>query len=547
MCNHGKKQTSKPQERGIALEHGQAHTQDHQNWSRRTFLRQVGIAGAASFILGRTPLMAISNSPLAMALNSAVTEDRILVLIRLKGGNDGLNTIIPLFDYGTYQSGRPNIAIPQNEIINLTGELGMPNTMGSLENMWLDGQMKVVNNVGYENHNLSHFRSTDIWSAAVDADEPAQSGWLGRMLGEQFPDFLTDPPTEPPAIQMGSAGNLVYNNLDGFDMSLNVANPEQLQAIAQTGQLYDPLAVPECHYGDQLSYLRSVANNTFRYAEIVGEAFEAGDNSVEYDNGGVASQLALIARLIRGGLGTKLYMVVHDGFDTHANQSNNHPVLINQLARAVSAFHEDLSNGGHGQRVLSMTFSEFGRRIEQNASGGTDHGAAAPLMLFGEGLNGSGSLGGLPDLLEVDNNGNLQHTVDFRQIYATVLEQWLCFDTTLVDQVLGEAFERLSGLGLTCDVTNTRSPQDKPDINLKAYYHSGQLIVSYDLPTASPVDVTLYNMLGQPMKTVFQGYQMGGNQRFSFPLSDIGWAAGMYVCTLRMGNQQYSKKISLVR
>ena len=548
MCNHDKKQTSEPQERGIALEHGQAHAQDHQNWSRRTFLRQIGIAGATSFMLGKTPLMAITSSPLAMALSAANTDDRILVLIRLKGGNDGLNTIIPLFDYGTYQSGRQNIAIPQNEIINLTGELGMPNTMNSLENMWLDGQMKVVNNVGYENQNLSHFRSTDIWSAAVDASEPAQSGWLGRMLGDQFPDFLTDPPTEPPAIQMGSAGNLVFNNLDGFDMSLNVANPEQLQAIAQTGQLYDPLAVPECHYGEQLSYLRSVANNTFRYAEIVADSFEAGDNSVQYDNNFLAQQLALVARMIRGGLGTRLYMVVHDGFDTHANQGNSHPVLMNQLARAVSAFHEDLSNGGHGQRTLSMTFAEFGRRIEQNASAGTDHGAAAPLMLFGEGLNGNGSLGGLPDLQNVDNNGNLQHTTDFRQVYATVLEQWLCIDPNLVDQVMGESFERLGGLGLTCEaVTNTWTPQDAPGVKLQAYYQGGQLVVSYDLPTASPVDVTLYNMLGQPMKTVFQGYQMGGNQRFSLPLSDIGWASGIYVCTLRVGNKQYSKRISLVR
>jgi len=547
MCNHDKKTQSNPQQRGIALEHGQAHAQDHSNWSRRTFLRQIGVAGTASFLLGKTPLMAITSSPLAMALSSAMTEDRILVLIRLKGGNDGLNTIIPLFDYGTYQSGRADIAIPQNEVINLTGELGMPNTMGALENMWLDGQMKLVNNVGYEDHNLSHFRSTDIWSAAVDADQQASSGWLGRMLGEQFPDFLTDPPAEPPAIQMGSAGNLVFNNLDGFDMSLNVANPEQLYDIAQTGQLYDPLAVPECHYGEQLSYLRSVANNTFRYAEVVAEAFDQGSNSVEYDNGGIAEQLALVARMIRGGLGTKLYMVVHDGFDTHANQGNNHPQLMNQLARAVQAFHEDLSNGGHGQRVLSMTFSEFGRRIEQNASGGTDHGAAAPLLMFGEGLNGNGSLGGLPNLQEVDQNGNLQYTVDFRQIYATVLEQWLCIDPTLVDQVMGESFERLSGLGLTCNAVSTWTPPDNAKVNLQAYYQSGQLVINYELPTASPVDITLYNMLGQPMKTVFQGYQMGGVQRMSLPLSDIGWAAGIYVCTLRVGNKQYSKRISLVR
>jgi len=545
MHNHDQP-SNKNKNRGIALEHGQAHEHDHLDWSRRTFIRQLGIAGAASFLLGKTPLTAITSSPLAMAL-SATPEDRILVLVRLKGGNDGLNTIIPLFDYGSYQAARSNIAIPQNEVINLTGELGMPNTMNALNNMWLDGQMKVVNNVGYPDHSLSHFRSTDIWSSGVDANEMATSGWLGRLLEQEFPDFLNNPPLTPPAIQMGSSGNLVFNNSDAFDMSLNVANPEQLYDIAQTGQLYDPLSVPDCHYGEQLSYLRIVANNTFRYAAVVADTYSQGNNSVEYDNNSLAEQLALVARLIRGGLGTRLYMVVHDGFDTHANQSNNHPVLLNQLAQAVQHFHEDLANGGHADRVLSMTFSEFGRRIEQNASGGTDHGAAAPLLLFGAGLNGNGTLGGLPNLQEVDNDGNLQFSTDFRQVYATLLEQWLCIDGNLVDEVMGETYERLGGLGLSCAPVSTWSPQERSTVNLQAYYQAGHLFLSYDLPAASPVEITLYNMLGQPMKQVFNGYQMSGNHRYNFPLADIGWAAGVYVVNLRVGGKQYARQISLVR
>ncbi|MEM1215529.1 MAG: DUF1501 domain-containing protein [Bacteroidota bacterium] len=544
MCNHKQPQKTK---RGIGLEHGKDHQRDHQTWSRRTFLRQAGLAGTASFLLGGTPLHAITSSPLAMALASAATEDRILVLIRLKGGNDGLNTIIPLFDYGTYQSARNDIAIPQNELFNLTDELAMPNTMQALNNMWQGGQMKVVNNVGYPDHNLSHFRSTDIWSAGIDADEMATSGWLGRVLETQFPDFLNNPPTIPPAIQMGSAGNLTYTDSDGFDMSLNVADPEQLYEIAQTGQLYDPLAVPECHYGDQLSYLRTVANNTFRYAEVVAQAFADSTNSIEYENNGLAEQLALVARLIRGGLGTRLYMVVHDGFDTHASQSNNHPNLVNQLATAVQHFHEDISNGGYGDKVLSMTFSEFGRRIEQNASGGTDHGAAAPLFLFGEGLNGNGTLGGLPDLQEVDNNGNLRYTTDFRQVYATVLEQWLCLDAGLVDQVMGESFERLNGLGLTCGPVSTWNPVADRVHGLTAYYQNGQLNVSYGLYEGQNVNITLYNMIGQPLQRVYSGYQYAGEQRHQFSLADIGWAAGVYVCTVEAGNQRYSQQIQLIR
>lgn len=547
MCNH-KKDSKNTSKRGIGLENGQAHQQDHKQWSRRTFIRQMGIAGTASFLLGNTPLSAISASPLAKALMTTGPEDdRILVLIRLNGGNDGLNTIIPVYDYGSYQNARNDIAIPQNELINLTDELAMPDTMSALENMWQDGQMKLVNNVGYPDHNLSHFRSTDIWASATNADVESNRGWLGGLLEQEYPDFLTNPPETPPAIQMGSSGNIVFNDAAGFDMSLNVANPEQLLSIAQTGQLYDPLDVPECHYGEQLSYVRSVANNTFRYAGIVASAYEEGSNSVEYANNDLATQLALVARLIRGGLGTRLYMVVHNGFDTHVDESSRHPELINQLANAVSNFHADLSQASMGDKVLSMTFSEFGRRINQNASGGTDHGTAAPLFLFGEGLNGNGSLGGLPDLQEIDQNGNLIFTTDFRQIYATVLEQWLCIEPDIVDQVLGQSFERLGDLELSCSTVNTWSPQAQSSINLEAYYHDGQLHVSYDLTGSHPVNITLYNMLGQPIKKIQEGYQINGHHQYSYSLSTIGWAAGIYAVNVQVGKQQYAKQIRLIK
>ncbi|RME93761.1 MAG: DUF1501 domain-containing protein, partial [Bacteroidetes bacterium] len=373
------------------------------------------------------------------------------------------------------------------------------------------------------------------------------SGWLGRVLEREYPDFLNNPPDVPPAIQMGSAGNLTFNNSAGFDMSLNITEASQLQRIAQTGQLYDPEAVPACHYGDQLSYLRAVANNTFRYAEVVSEAYDNGSNSVEYGNYSLAEQLALVARLIRGGLGTRLYMVVHDGFDTHAGQNGNHPRLVQQLADAVRDFHQDLSNAEQGERVLSMTFSEFGRRIEQNASNGTDHGAAAPLFLFGEGLNGNGSLGGLPDLEEVDENGNLVYQVDFRSLYATVLEQWLCIDSSLVDEVMGATFERMPGLGLDCSAVSTFQASRQPAVALKAWFYGGQLFVHYDLPQAGDVEITLYNMLGQPLRSVFRNYQLAGTHQQQFNLADIGWAAGVYICNLRVGANQYSKQISLVR
>lgn len=541
MSNHHNNKTG----RGISPEQGKSHTEDHSLWSRRTFLRQLGVAGSFSFLLGRFPINAIAGSPLALALN-ATNDERILVLIRLKGGNDGLNTIIPVFNYGIYQQQRPSIAVPNNQIISLSAELGMNSAMQPLENRWLDGQMKVVNNVGYPDHNLSHFRSTDLWASARNADEDADSGWLGRLLNQEFPDFLSNPPQDPPAIQIGGAGNLVFFNEDEVNMSVQVTNPEQLESIALTGQLYDPTAVPFCYYGEQLSYLRTVANATFRYAQVISQAYQNGANNGAPYDGSLGAQLALVARLIKGGLRTRLYMVELDGFDTHASQENNHPNLLNSLATAVDAFYEDLADGAHDQRVLSMTFSEFGRRIEQNSSSGTDHGTAAPLMLFGPGLNGNGFLGGLPDLVNTDENGNLHFEVDFRSIYATVLEQWLCVEPDLVDEVLGQTFDRLPGLGLDCLAVGTQAPIAAFNPELTAYMRGGELYISYELPATMPVQLMLFNMLGQPLRQIFSGVQASGLQEHRIPLSDINWAAGVYVCSLLAGSHTVSKPIALV-
>lgn len=541
MCNHHKDTQKKPH--GSALEHGAAHQQNHQMWSRRTFMRNLGMAGSVSFLLGRTPITAMASSPLSLGLNNS-TSDRILVLVRLKGGNDGLNTIIPLFDYGTYQNARPTLAVPQSDIISLNSEFGIPNWMESVMPLWQDGQMKVVNTVGYPDQNLSHFRSTDIWSSASDANVEDLSGWLGRFLEGQFPDFLTNPPEIPPAIQIGSAGTVVFDNQDMLNMGVVVDDPDQLFEIAQNGELYDTSDVPDCYYGEQVGFMRAIANSTFRYAEIISEAYNASANSVEYDNG-FARQLAIVARLIKGGLGTKLYMVTLDGFDTHAGQSNSHPYLLNSLANGMKAFYDDLATSDWDKDVLSMTFSEFGRRIEQNASNGTDHGAAAPLLLFGPGLNGNGFLGDNPDLQNVDVVGNLQFSVDFREIYASVLENWLCVDPDTVDGVLGQPFNRLD-LGLDCMTVPTFAP---PAFTMKhwASYEGQQIAINYVLPSSMWVKVEIYNMIGQPVGTLFEGWQSAGQHRHVFRSSLSKLSAGYYVYRIEAGAQAFSQKIVMAR
>lgn len=544
MCNHHKDQ--KPKGRyGSALEHGAAHSHDHQSWSRRTFMKNLGIAGSVSMLLGRTPLTALSASPLGMALNTT-ESDNILVLIRFKGGNDGLNMIVPIFDYGTYKNYRPTIAIPEDQLINLNDSFGMPNTMASVQNMWESGGMKVVNSVGYEDQNLSHFRSTDIWSSASDATTLDSSGWLGRLVDRQFPDYVSNPPESPQAIQIGSTGTLTFNNQEGVNMGVFVNDPEELFEIAQNGELYNAVDVPECYYGEQLSFVRTVANSTFRYAEIIASAYDEGSNAVEYGPN-LGEQLALVARLIKGGLETKLYMVTLDGFDTHANQNGSHPNLMYNLTTSVNAFYEDLAASGIAHRVLSMTFSEFGRRIEQNASGGTDHGAAAPMILFGEGLNGNGFVGAAPDLQNLDQVGNLHYDLDFRQIYSTVLENWLCIDPNLVDEVLGRSFERLPELGLTCQTPTSTLDQQASLLNHRALYDQGRVVIEYTLPESMPVKVQIFDILGRPVETLFEGYQMSGTHRHNFQTWGNRLTSGIYVYHITAGRRAYSNKIRVTK
>lgn len=549
MSDHHK--TNLP--KGSALEHGEAHENQHKAWSRRGFLRTMGLGGGMGLLLSKFPVTALAHSPLSYALSNSVNGNRILVLIRLKGGNDGLNTIVPLFDYGTYQSNRPNIAIPQNQLIGLSNELAIPNTMAALQGMWQDGAMKVVNNVGYPDQNLSHFRSSDIWSTASDSDVMLDAGWMGRWLENVYPEFVANPPDVPPAVQIGTGGSLTFINSEQVDMSIIAANPQQLAEIALTGALYDPAAVPACYYGEQLSYLRTVANSTFRYAQAIATAYDNATNEANYESPNnsdlridIAEQLAIVARLIKGGLGSCIYMVSLDGFDTHAGQSNSHPNLMYYLATNVKAFYDDLAAGGVSQDVLCMTHSEFGRRIEQNASQGTDHGAAAPLMLFGSGLNGNGFAGGLPDLQNLDNVGNLQYAVDFRRIYATVLEQWLCVDPQLVDEVMGQPFERMNELGIECMATSSSYIPVAAIQHRPIYSQGGQVIIEYSLPQEMPVSVHVFDMLGRPIAKLYDGRQYAGTHQVSFSNVQARLAAGIYAYSIKAGGRVYSQKIRVV-
>ncbi len=543
MCNHDKISNNKRY--GSALEHGEAHERDHRQWSRRSFLQALGITtGGASMMLGSLPLTALFQSPLAFALNND-NDERILVLIRFKGGNDGLNMVVPVYDYDRYRNLRPAIHISENQMFNLSDRIAMPNTMQPLQPLWEEGMMKVVHSVGYENQNLSHFRSSDIWASASEPDVVDESGWLGRLLETSYPDFLVNPPEIPPAIQIGGIGNQAFIDSMNVNISVSVNDPNELYEIAQNGQLYDVNNLPSCLYGDQLGYMRAVANSTFFYAEAIKEAYDAGSNQVEY-SGYLGNQLAIVARLIKGNLGTSLYMVTLDGFDTHAGQNDVHPRLMMDVANSVRAFYDDLAFADKAKSVLSMTVSEFGRRPDQNASAGTDHGAGAPMLMFGEGLNGNGFVGAEPDLQNFDRNGNIIYDIDFREIYATVLENWLCVEAPTVNSVLGSSFNRLD-LGIACAATTSINGVAAPAIQHSVRYISAQQVdIIYTLPSATQVRVDVFNILGQPVATLVDAYQLAGEYQVTF--TSRGYlASGQYFYRIQAGNRAVSQAIRIVR
>jgi len=534
---------------GISLENKQAHSCDHETHTRRSFLHTLGMGGAASFMLGSIPLNIMGASPLQASL-SMIEADRVLILVRLKGGNDGLNTFIPLTDYGTYTAARPSIAIPQSEILNLSSEIGIPNYMSSALNLWNDGKMKIVQGVGYEDQNLSHFTSSDVWASAKNPEDyPYSTGWMGRFFDNEYPDYLLNPPAVPPAIQIGARNSLMFQSAN-TNMGMSVVNPTELYEIAQTGSLYDAEAVPECYYGEQLAFTRTVANTTFLYADIIKEAFEGATNDVDYNipemnfDPGFANQLAVVARLIKGNLGTNIYMVEIDGFDTHEGQANEHPQLLQEVSKGMELLFQDLETTGHDTKTLAMTISEFGRRVEENGSLGTDHGASAPMMLFSGALTENGIIGENVDFSSANSAGNIPYQTDFRSVYATVLENWLCVDPSLVDSVLLESYQRIDGLTPDCISTGYNYTESYKLMH-QARYGQSEIAIYYQLPTAGSVTVELYDINGRKLFDIYKGNDTAGSYQKSFNPKAKQLPLGNYVYRITFKNRPYSGKVSI--
>ncbi|MRT15508.1 DUF1501 domain-containing protein [Vitellibacter sp. q18] len=538
MCN-----THKPTAKTSTKEEKNIHDQEHSTWSRRSFIQALGLAGAGGIMLGHASISASKASPLSVALAASENEN-ILVIIRLKGGNDGLNTIVPVYDYATYANLRPTIRHQQNNLINLNADFAIPNYMGALESVWGDGKMKVVHGVGYPQQNLSHFRSAAIWASTDDVNTE-NTGWWGRYFEDRYPDYLINPPQIPPAIQIGSIGDLIFDGNDS-NYAFSVANTDQLANVAQNGVQHDVTNLPDCVYGDKLLFMRATTNTTVRYSGVINNAYLASNNSANYSDEPLAKQLAIVARLIKGNLGTKVYMVTLDGFDTHANQLDEQRGLLEDLSNSIKNFYDDLAATGVDDKVLTMTISEFGRRPYENGSNGTDHGAASPVMLFGAGLDGNGFVGNHPNLTEWDADDNLIPTTDFRDIYSTVLTEWFCLDPSVVSTILLNQNYQTLDMGIACQGLSNPDFNNTTRFAHVPIYQNDRTKIEINMPNTANVDIKLYDMMGREVGTLENKILSPG--KYSIDVKDKikrRLFYGQYIYRIATGGQFYSKSIQI--
>lgn len=391
---------------------------------RRHFLKQTTLASSLFFVPN-----------FVKAFENVATTSlgyKRLVIIQLSGGNDGLNTIIP-FNNDVYYRNRPTLGIKKNELINVTDELGFHSNLLPLKKLYDQGQLTIINNVGYPNPNRSHFRSTDIWQTASHSNQYLQTGWIGRYL-----DAYAKNPYNAIEIDDSLSLALKGQNING----IATKNPQVLFRTSQDPYFKNVLE----YYQDEhlsehnLGYLYKTMIAAESSAKYIFEKHRTAPNKQEYPNNEFANQLKTTSKLINSGIETKVFYSSLGGFDTHAGQPNKQSRLLKIYAESIEAFVLDLKQQGTFDDTLILTFSEFGRRVKQNAANGTDHGAANNIFIIGNQLKKPGFFNDLASLSDLDDNGDLKYTVDFRSIYATVLGKWLTVED---ETILNKNFSKL--------------------------------------------------------------------------------------------------------
>jgi len=351
--------------------------------------------------------------------------NKVVVVLQLSGGNDGLNTVIPVRN-DIYYKERPGLGIQKSKAVSLTDEVGLHPALTAFKDLYDDGSLSIINNVGYPNPDRSHFRSMDIWQTASKSNEYLSSGWLGRYLDAQC--IGCDKPTQ--AIELDDVLSLAMKGetLNG----IAVKDPKRLYGTANESFFRDVLknhgeAHGEAHGEQPVDYLYKTMAQTLSSADYIFKQSRLHPTASDYPKTELGNNLKTIASLIFSDINTKVYYVSLGSFDTHVNQQAQQQRLFTEMNDAIKAFTTDLKQNHRFDDVLLFTFSEFGRRVSQNASGGTDHGTANNMFLVSGCLHKKGVINALPDLSDL-NEGDLKHSVDFKNVYATILNKWLKAD-----------------------------------------------------------------------------------------------------------------------
>jgi uncharacterized protein (DUF1501 family) len=395
---------------------------------RRSF-GQLGLGTCAGLAIGSAQpggWLQVLASELAQQEDRHWDSERILVVVQLSGGNDGLNTVVPYRDE-LYAKSRPKLGIPSSDVIKLDDQLGLHPSLRSLEDRCSANRFTIVQGVGYPVPNRSHFESMDIWHSCHSKKDRTQSGWLGRWISEQN----SNPTTDSTAIHLGSEPLPLACQERGVQVpSLSSLEQMRLKSKvidAQSLEMKSEKAASSEGSGSLLDFVSTSTVAALQVSERLEKILAQPDASGDFPKTAIGDKLRAVSRLILSGVKTRVYYVTLDGFDTHANQPDVHATLLRQWSEALSAFLSRLEQSGQQDRVLVMTFSEFGRRVSENASQGTDHGAAAPMFLAGPRLPKI-IQGPNPDLSDLDD-GDLKYKIDFRSVYAAVLDSWLGTDS----------------------------------------------------------------------------------------------------------------------
>jgi uncharacterized protein (DUF1501 family) len=525
--------------------------------NRRRFIKTtaaigVGIELAPQFLKGFDEPELITN-------DEFLESDNVLIILELFGGNDGLNTIIPA-DIDEYYKLRPNIGIPKDEAVKVNDiyfnkALVQDIKNGGMNRMFEDGRLAIVEGIGYDQPNLSHFRSEDIWLSGINPKlnhkEKLLEGWLGRYFALKLPNYPMQIPEHPISISVDGAISLIFKSNKG-DMGVALTDPDEFYKLGVGLTPKESLMQGNNNYENEYNFIHTIARQSDIYSQAVKTAYDIGLQKINgnlYSQTELSQKFKLISALVAGGLKTKVYFVKLSNFDSHAQQMNTaftgqHYLLLNAASKAISEFMQDALENGFSERITGMTISEFGRRAYDNGSRGTDHGAASMQFIWGNDkfVNG-GYWNNRPNLSDLDANGNVKYQTDYRVIYTEILEKRLGATPDDVEKVFGESFLPLNILEKRVNSIIEKNFIANKEILVTPNPNNGIGNFQFELKEPAFVDISIFNLTGRIHKTIQRSYLTEGYYKIPFTIGD----SGTFIVAITAGNSRYTEKFTVIR